>query len=416
MKQFLLIQLKYILRMLARAIIKKYHPSVIAITGSVGKTATKQAIVAALQNSRNIRAASGNFNNELGVPLTIIGSGEKIEGYFFWLWVIARGARAIIANVSYPEILILEYGVQKPGDMDYLLDIATPSVAVITAIGETPVHVEFFKDAAAVAAEKEKLAAAVPGGGFVVLNGDDPIVAAMRSRMHGRVMTVGVDASADIRIGNIEYLETEVKPVGMAWKVQYAGSTTPFRLTGVLGKPHVYATAAGTAVGLVFGINLVRIVEDIQKYYAPPKHRMQIITREDGVNIVDDTYNASPIAMEAAIAAAEALSARRKVGVLGDMKELGAYSEAAHRTVGKRAGKIFDVLVVVGPEARYIADEANKEKRKKISVTSVPSVAEALELVPCLLKPGDLVLIKASRGIGLEKLVEKIAKAKNSQN
>lgn len=405
MRAFFVRQLQYILKIVARAIIKKYRPSVIAITGSVGKTEAKEAINAALKGSRSVRASCGNFNNELGVPLTIIGSQEKIEGYFFWLRVLARGLRAVVASVDYPEILILEYGIQKPGDMDYLLEIATPDIAVVTAIGETPVHVEFFPDAQAVASEKAKLAHAVPHGGFAVLNADDHIVRSMRGSVRARVTTFGVAPNADVRIMNFDFLETEVKPIGMTWKLQYAGSMVPFRFTGILGKPHAYAVAAGTAAGLLFGINLVRVAEDIQKYYAPPKHRMQIVESKEGVTLIDDSYNASPIAMESAIGVLESLNAKRKVAVLGDMKELGSYSEAAHRAVGKRIAKVVDVLVAVGPQARFIAEEANKEKQKKISVTHVPSAREALELVPSLLKPGDLVLIKASRSIGLDKLV-----------
>jgi UDP-N-acetylmuramoyl-tripeptide--D-alanyl-D-alanine ligase len=406
MKHFLMRQLQYVLRVLAKMIIRKYRPSIIAITGSVGKTETKQAIEAALKESRNVRASSGNFNNEFGVPLTIIGSWKAIEGYFFWIRVIATGIRTIIYGGPYPEVLILEYGVQKPGDMDYLLSIAAPSIAVMTAIDVTPVHAEFFADAASLASEKAKLAEAVPPGGFVVCNGDSEIVAAMRGSLRGRVITFGADAKVDIRITNFNYLETEVKPIGIGWKIEYAGSMVPFRFTGILGKPHAYATAAGTAVGLVFGLNLVRIADDIQKHYVPPKHRMQIVEGKNGVTIIDDSYNASPIAMESAAEVLASLGAKRKVAVLGDRLELGSYREAAHHMIGKRISKIVDVLVTVGIAARAIAEEAHQEKRKKISVTAVLFVAEAVELVPGLLKPGDLVLVKGSRGVALDRLVD----------
>ncbi len=428
MKQFLLRQLQYVLKIIARAIIKKYRPSVIAVTGSVGKTGTKQAIYAALQNARHVRVAKGSFNTEIGTPITIIGDWSDdelrlvskyqpagtayIKKLLLWIKILAHGVRQIILRVPYPEVLILEYGVQKPGDMDELVAIASPSIAVMTAIGKTPVHVEFFKDAEAVAVEKGKLARAVPPMGFVVLDADDERVMAMRETVVGRVITFGCHRGAEIRITNFNYLETEVKPVGIAWKLEYAGSTVPFRFTGILGKPHAYAASAATAVGLAFGLNLVRIAEDIQKDYVPAKHRMHIVECANGSTIIDDSYNASPIAMEEAIGTFEALNARRKVAVLGDMLELGNYSEAAHRTVGKRIAKIADVLVAVGPAARYLAEEANNEKRKKISVTPVPSVAEAIELVPGLLKPGDLVLIKGSRGVALDRLVEKLATQK----
>lgn len=406
MKQFFVRQLEQALRWIAQAIIRKYRPSVIAVTGSVGKTATKLAIVAALQDARSVRASPGNFNNELGVPLTIIGDWKEISGYFFWIKVIAVGLWSIATRVQYPEVLILEYGIQKPGDMDYLLSIAKPSIAVMTAIGGAPVHMEFFDNAEALAREKEKLLRAVGPMGFVVLNADDDVVWKMREGLHARCITFGCAKRAEIRVVSFDYLETEVKPVGISWKLEYAGSLVPLRFVGILGKPHAYATAAGACVGLIFGLNLVRIAESIQKKYDGPKHRMRIVEGVGETVLIDDSYNASPIAMEAAIEVIEKLHAKRKVGILGDMRELGEQSIELHRAIGRRAGKVFNVLIAVGSERGNIAEGAQSERQQGKIIIEFSSVADAIREVPSLLKPGDLVLIKGSRAIELDRLVD----------
>lgn len=405
MKSFLIRKLESVLKWLAQATIAKYRPRVIAITGSVGKTSAKEAVYAALKDSVCVRRSRGNFNNELGVPLAILGDWAKIEGLFFWPSVIAQGCWNLLRRKEYPDILVLEYGVQKPGDMRYLLEIAKPAIALVTAVGETPVHLEFFKDAQALAREKAYLPEAVLVNGIVLFNADDKEVVAMRERTRARVMTVGTKTSADVRVSGFINQELEDgRPVGATFKLEYRGNVVPVRLTGVLGKSFAYAAAFGVAAGLAAGGNFLRLVASFEKNYVPAKHRMMIVRGRGDVNIVDDTYNASPLSMKAALETVKSLrKSKRVVGVLGDMLELGDVSEKAHTEVGEYAGKVLDVLITVGERARAIAKHSGLPAK---NVLSVATAKDAILAMKNLLKPGDLVLIKASRGIGLDAVVD----------
>ncbi len=402
--------MEQLLAILARWTIAKYQPSVIGITGSVGKTSAKEAIFAVLKDLRSVRASHGNFNNEIGLPLTILGDWDNISGIFFWCRVIGASVWRLIFRQKYPEILVLEYGVQKPGDMRYLLDIAKPNIAVITALGETPVHIEFFANQESVAREKAKLLESLPAIGFAILNDDDDDVSAMDEKTRAHIMRFGSSARSDVRVVNFETLVTEERPFGIAFKLNYGGNFVPIRFANIFGKTHSYAVAAATCVGLIFGSNLVRIAEYLGAHYAPPKHRMAYVPGLNKSSIIDDAYNASPLSMRAALDAVGTMKAKRKIAVLGDMRELGKYSIQAHEAIGMMAGKNFDLLFTVGPQAKFIAESAmSAGGMSPKSVRSFDTAEEAAPVIRNVLKPGDLVLVKASRGIGLDKLVEAIA-------
>ncbi len=409
MKQHIIKHLQYILGYLARAIIKKYGPSIVAVTGSVGKTSTKEAIYCALKNFRNVRRSSGSFNNELGVPLTIIGNWEKIEGVLFWPKVICRALWQLVVRVDYPEILVIEYGIQKPGDMDALLRIAKPSVAVLTALGEVPAHLEFFSDADAVAIEKGKLLRAVPAKGFVVGNNDDASVMRIVKNIHAHVATFGFNKRAGIVLSKFTYINKDHHPEGISLKLVYGRQSVVLHIEQLLGKSNAYAIGAAVAVGLVFGGTLERIAQSLEKDYRGIKHRMNLINIKSGVYVVDDTYNASPLSMENAFEAIGALEAKRKIGVLGEMRELGGASKKAHNDIGRAVAKLFDVLLLVGDGGQMIGDGISlAKKKKKLQVINVECADKAAETLKPLLKHGDLVLIKASRAVGLDSVVDSI--------
>ena len=204
MKEYLIKILRWILKELSVLTLKKYRPTIVGITGSVGKTSAKLAIAAVLQGSRSVRFTKENFNNELGVPLVILGSYGKIVGILFWPKVILASIRNLFKRINYPEILVLEYGVDRPGDMKYLLSIVKPNIGVITAIGDTPAHVEFFEGPEAVAREKGRLVESLLSMGHAVLNGDDRAVMELKERTRARLMTFGFDKNSSVRITNFE--------------------------------------------------------------------------------------------------------------------------------------------------------------------------------------------------------------------
>jgi UDP-N-acetylmuramoyl-tripeptide--D-alanyl-D-alanine ligase len=416
--------LEPILRKLAQLTIWRYRPGIIGVTGTVGKTSTKLAIKAVLEKSRRVRAAAGNLNNELGMPLAILGNWSeeelklvsraqpagtaKLQKLFFWLRVIFGSLwRVIVKTPSYPEILVLEYGADRPGNIKSLLKIARPNVSVITAVGEIPVHVEFYSGPEEVAREKGRLIEYLPVAGSAILNFDDRIVMNLSQRTRGRVVTYGFEKGAEIKITRLENRMEGDRPIGISFKLEYKGSFVPVRLKNVFGRAHAYAAAAAASVGIVFGMNLVAISEALDEY-APPESRMQLVPGIKQTFIIDDSYNASPLSMAAALDALRDLPAKRKVAILGDMLEIGKYTIEAHEAIGKLAAQSATILVTVGPRAKFIAEAARSAGMKKSSIISFDTADESRKPIQDLIKQGDLILIKASHAIDLAKVVEEI--------
>ncbi len=407
MKTFFRNQLKVILKLLARWTIRKYQPGIVGITGTVGKTSSKEAMLAVLRSIRSVRASGANFNNEFGLPLSVLGPWNRAGGVFFWLKVVIFALFRLIIRGSYPEILVLEYGADKPGDLKYLLEVARPQIGVVTAVGDIPVHVEFYSGPDAVAREKSHLIEALPAIGFAVLNYDDEAVYDMRDKTRAHVVTYGFGSGAEVRITNFENRMEDGKPFGITFKLEYGGSFVPVRLENAFGRAQAYATAAAAAVGLSFGMNLVRIAEALAYYQVPPR-RGRIVPGIKDTLIFDDCYNASPLSMHAAIDTMKDFKASRKIAVLGDMLEIGKYAIEAHETVGRLAEKVFDIIVTIGPRAKFIADAAQKSGLARKNIIAFDFADQAKTPIQDLLKKGDLVLVKGSRAIGLDKIVEEI--------
>lgn len=416
--------IQWILKKLAQLTVWKYRPGIIGVTGSVGKTSTKYAIAAVLGNERHVRVSVGNFNSEIGLPVNILGEwkpeelklisretkpGEKNFQKFLFITkiIFASIFRLVFRAKNYPEILVLEYGADRPDDLKYLLNVARPNMGAITAIGEIPVHVEFFEGPAEVAREKARLIESLASSGFAVLNHDDHSVMDLKDRTRAHVLTFGFGKGSDVRIANFENKIEDNAPVGISFKLEYGGSSIPVRLTGVFGKAQAYAAAAAACFGLVFGINLIKIAEAL-KSCKPAAGRMQLVPGIKSTLILDDSYNASPLSMHAALDTLRDLPAKRKVAVLGDMLEIGKYAMEAHEGIGEIAGKIVNVLVTVGPRAKFIAESARKNGIAKKNIYSFEIEEDAEKTVLDILRKGDLVLVKGSHAMGLDKIVEEL--------
>jgi len=404
--------------------ILRYRPGIIGVTGSVGKTSTKLAIAAVLGPSRRTRFSRGNLNSKLGLPIAIIGdfpeeelklisrdtqAGEKkVAKTFFWLKVISVGLLNLIRKKrDYPEILVLEFGADKPGDLKELLEIARPNISVITAVGDVPAHVEFFAGPKEVAREKSRLIEQLPSAGFAILNCDDDTVMGLKDRTRAHVVTFGFQKGAEMRIMNFVNVIENGKPAGVSFKMEYGGSSVPVKIHGAFGRVQAYASAAAATVGLIFGINLIKISEAL-KSYKPAPGRMELLAGTKGTTIIDSSYNASPLSMHVALDTLRDLPGKRKIAVFGDMLELGEYSIEAHERVGKMAAQVADVLVTVGIEAKLIAETARKNGLSKKNIKSFDSADEALDAVQNLIKKGDLILVKGSHDMELGKIVEAI--------
>ncbi|MCX7589599.1 MAG: UDP-N-acetylmuramoyl-tripeptide--D-alanyl-D-alanine ligase [bacterium] len=422
MKKILIKILRWTLKILSNLIIWKYDPKIIGVTGSVGKTSTKMAIYTILSHHFKTRVSYGNLNNDLGLPLAILGdfsenelklvskdtkSGEKIkEKILFWIKVILQSIYQIIfKNKNYPEILVLEYGADRPGDIKYLLKIAKPQISVITAIGEIPVHVEFYNSPEELALEKSNLIVNLHSSNLCVLNYDDVMVTKIKHRTRAKIVTFGFNSGADIQILNFENKIENGKLEGIVFKIQYENRIIPFKIKNVFGKSYAYSVSAAIAVGMHFGINLITIAQDLESY-KPIGGRANLISGIKNTLIIDDAYNASLLSMSAALDLLKDLPAKRKIAVLGDMLELGKYSIIAHEKIGQIVPQAANILITVGPRSKLIAETARKNGLKSKNILTFNTVEEVFDPLIELIKPGDLILIKASHGIRLYELVD----------
>jgi UDP-N-acetylmuramoyl-tripeptide--D-alanyl-D-alanine ligase len=313
---------------------------------------------------------------------------------------------------QYPEVLVLEYGADKPGDLDVLLAIAAPSIAVMTVIGDIPVHVQAYADIEGVTSEKRKLIASLPDSGYAILNADDTRIIGMRAKTTAKAVTYGFSEGSDMHITDLEFQvesprRATPKPVGMKFHLGRPGDFVSVSLEGALGAPQAYACAAAATVGSLLGFSMAQIGEALA-YHRAPSQRLRVVNGIEGAVILDDTYNSSPIAVAAALDVMKALKAKRKIVVLGDMRELGRYEREAHELVGKRAKEVCQILVTAGEAGGIIAEAAVAAGMPKESVSHFPSAAEAMLPVRDLLKAGDLVLIKASHSLHFEQIVDAV--------
>jgi UDP-N-acetylmuramoyl-tripeptide--D-alanyl-D-alanine ligase len=415
--------LQYILKILAKIVLWRHQPEIVAVTGSVGKTSTKEAIYHILKKQFRVRRNMRNYNNEIGAPLTILGLETGGRSLIAWLKNFFKVGAIILWEKKYPEILILEIGVDRPGDMKYLLDFIPVKVGVITAIGQFPSHLEFFPEKGKLIKEKTLLVKSLAKNGLAVLNYDDLSVRMIGDELPSGISVInyGIGQGADLKIMSYELtIENLGKGnFGVSFKLEYQGSFVPVRLNKVLGRQQAYAAAAATAVGLNFGLNLVEISTALRKYRALAG-RTNLIKGIKNSWVIDDSYNSSPSAALAALEILEQInvilkkpeageeSPSRKIAVLGDMLELGENTEAGHCQVGQKAASIVDLLFTVGPRARFIAKEAHRQGVAKKKIFEFSRAEEAALAVQEKLTRGDIVLVKGSRAIHLEKVVKEI--------
>jgi len=408
----------FILTLESRLIIKRYKPFIVAVTGSVGKTATKDAIFCALSSLGHIRKTEKSLNSEIGLPLTIIGVPNAWKSLGGWIKNIYIGLEIIFARkseVKYPEILVLEIGADHPGDIKKVVKWLRPDIAVITRVGDKPVHVEFFDSPQQVFEEKSALAYAVKPGGAVVLFADEPKIVELGEQIKKEfkeknkdisVTTFGVSELASIKGLNYKVNYENNGPTGFTFDVNADQKNISMKVNKVIGQTFMYPILAGVAVAKVKGIDVDTIINSVSKYEAP-KGRMNIIAGINGSTLIDDTYNSSPDAVVAALESLKSLECSgRKVAVLGDMMELGQYSAEEHRNIGKIISGYANILVTVGPRAKAIADEALASLMNTESISSYSSSVEAGEALVNVIKTGDIVLIKGSQSVRMERVTK----------
>jgi UDP-N-acetylmuramoyl-tripeptide--D-alanyl-D-alanine ligase len=394
--------LEIILRLMAKAVLWKFEPRVIGITGSVGKTSSKEAIFAVLSLKFDVRKNEKNYNNEIGIPLTIIGAETGGRSLIKWMGIFCKWLKLILLTNSYPEVLILEMGVDRPGDMRYLLSFIRPDLGVVTNISSS--HIEFFKSLENIAKEKGGLVENLKQQGFAILNADDDLVVKMAKRTNGQVLTFGFEESAIVNASHPTYYYDGIIPEGISFKLSYDGKTIPVRLNGILAKHQINAALTGVAAGVAMKMNLVEIAEAL-KNFKSAQGRLNLIAGIKGSYLIDDSYNASPTSTIAAIKVLADLQGTRKIAILGDMLELGDETESGHRAVAKQlAQSNIDKVLLLGKRMVFVSDELIKSGFSADNVihfnTHEQLNAKAKEIV----SEGDIVLIKGSQGMRMEKI------------
>ncbi|MBI4121391.1 MAG: UDP-N-acetylmuramoyl-tripeptide--D-alanyl-D-alanine ligase, partial [Candidatus Ryanbacteria bacterium] len=383
----------------ARGVLRLKKPFIVGITGSVGKTSAKEAIATVLGEHFTVRKSPKSFNSEIGIPLTILGLENAWNSPRLWAENLVRGFIRIFSRDPYPEILVLEMGVDRPGDMDRLLAFVRPDVAVVTAIGKTPVHVEFFAGPEAVAHEKAKLVRALAKDGVAILNADDKMTFDMRKLTDARLISYGFSKEADIRASQFKHMVKAHVARGITFKIDVEGKTMPIRVEGVIGEQVVFALLAAAGVGIAHKLNLVEIGEALTKY-KPQPGRLNVIAGKNETLIIDDSYNSSPMAAEAALKVLESINSPRKIAVLGDMLELGKFTSEEHRRVGAIAAQVADVVVAVGVRAKFM--ENGKHKNFHWFADS----RAAADFLASFVQAHDVILVKGSQGMRMERIVE----------
>lgn len=398
----------FLLTVEARLVLARYEPTIIAVTGSVGKTTTKDAIYAALSNSLHVRKSEKSFNSEIGVPLTILGLENAWRNPFQWGINLLRGLMLLVRNVSYPQWLIVEVGADRPGDIRKIAKWLRPHIAVITGVPDIPVHVEFFRSSEELAREKRALAEHVRAGGMIVINGDDKRMMELCSNFKN-VSTYGFGKGHRAAATHHGILYERGKPVGTRFRLMRSGLAIPVSILGALGKARTYAALAAVAVADIAKVDVAEVVRALRGWNPPPG-RMRVIPGQSGSIILDDTYNSSPVAALAALDTLKEIKALRRIAVLGDMLELGRYAAEAHRSVGKRAAESADKLITIGFRSRAICEAALDAGMAEVNIREYEQneSRRAGQELRNELREGDVVLVKGSQSMRMERTVEEL--------
>ncbi len=358
------------LQQIARFWRRKLNLRVIGITGSVGKSTTKEMVAEVLGTRYHTLRSPGNLNNEIGLPLTILKLGAGHE-------------RAV-----------LEMGFYVPGEIQFLCDIALPHIGVVTNIGT--VHAERAGSQEAIARGKSELIQALPSDGVAILNFDDPWVRRMEEKSKARVFFYGLSPESDLWADQIEGLGLD----GIRFRLHYKGETIHSHVP-MIGRHSVHTALRAAAVGLNDGLIWQEIFEGLSHGHA--QLRLVAVRSKNGALILDDTYNASPESMLAALNLLDEMDGR-KIAVLGDMLELGPYEKQGHEMVGMRAAQVAKILITLGPRARMLADAASRAGLKDSAILEFEQAEPIMDWLNKNLASSDAVLIKGSHGLRMDRI------------
>jgi len=396
----------FFLGICARFVVWRYRPSIVMVTGSVGKTSTKDAVAVVLATRSFVRKSEKSFNSEFGVPFTVFGVENPWNNPLAWFRVAKSAFALMVLPNHYPSVLVLETGADRPGDSARILRLATPDMVVVTRLPDISVHVEAYTSPEAVQEEEFSPALALAPAAPLIIPADDPYARNGAKRLPALTVSYGFAPDATVRILRAGFYIEEGKVAGMQAMAAVAGAEQEQKLIvrGSVGRTQLLPLAAALAVAYSSHIPLPEAL-DALKTYEPPPGRGRLFDGIQDSTIIDDSYNASPVAVEEALATLQAFpQACRRIAVLGDMLELGRYSVIEHERIAARAAEAADVVIAVGIRARTfaLAGQINSHT----GVLLFDDSRAAATAIPELIREGDVILVKGSQSIRTERIVE----------
>lgn len=381
----------------ARDYLNRYRPLIIGIAGSTGKTMTKDAIKLSLEADLHVRAAAGSYNTPIGVALNLLGLTAR-QARRHWIRLLA-GSRIKELTEEEPNLIILELGADRPGDIDFLANKLPFTIGVVTNVQST--HLRLFSNLDMVAHEMMSLVVDLPPTGHAVLNADDPQVSGMVEHSRAPAIFFGEGKGADVRLLRAQRLNSH----GFACEIAIAGAIHELHLPHVVARHQLSNVLAALAVAVALEANIKEAFRRLPALLPPPG-RMRLLAGRNGSRLLDDSYSASPESTLAALATLLELPARRRIAILGDMLDLGLQSLPYHQQIGRRAAQVSDVLVTVGDDMRAAAGSALNTD--DTDVHHFDDSRDVGKWLASFLKEGDLVLIKGSRDMRMEEVTKRL--------
>lgn len=397
-----------------RKIITRYQPTIIGITGNVGKTSMRNSLVTFLSQFTSVTTNYQNYNTEVGIPLSILGYRSPGKNVGKWLEILWKAWMLSLGKGEVSNIWVIEAGIDNPGDMDQIISFLSFDIIVFGSVGQYPVHAENFSGREALIYEKSKILRGLKEDGQLIIHADDPYIEHLYQKRRG-VITFGFSDKAFLRASDVQ-TQMSIRDTQEQWeqygtalvpqascKISYQGSMVPFYLDFVLGKHQIYTILPTIALGLIEDMNLV----DISKHLPSPPPvpgRMYVLEGLKDSLLIDDSYNAAPAAVFASLDAITHFTVEgvRKIAVLGDMKELGEQSQDIHYQVGIYAGYRVDILIGVGEEALDMIQGFQSVSQGH--TYHFDTSEEAADCIEEMITSQDIVLVKGSQAMRMERV------------
>ncbi len=393
---------------LARMVIFRRKPEIIAITGSVGKTSTKEAIYTVLSGGKNIKKCEDDLGGNKSILFALLDAKHdlSIKGM---IRALMHGMDVFVFGGEYPETIILEFNARKVGDIKKIAKWLHPDIVLVTRLPEVPVHIEFFKGSKEMTEEKMSIARALKMSGTLILNADDDNVMAHKEDLKSKTLTYGGSESANIRFSDVALAQaTSETKGGLTFKANFDEKIFPVFLPDIYSESYVYIALSALAVAYAKGMNMVHAIERLLEYKTP-QGRMQIIYAKNDVVFIDDSFNSSPLALESALSVLGNIPfGKRKVAVLGDMLELGRFTDESHFNAGQYSYKHADILVTSGLRAKKIAEGAKSTRMSHKKIFETENERDTEDILFKILKKGDVVLVKGAKKMNMRKIIDSL--------